>query len=294
MSTTGTWAGTATITYARQWKRCNSVGGSCTNISGATGTTYTLVAADVGSTIKLTVTATNGVGNTAADAATTAVVAPLPPANTALPTITGTAQDGQTLTSTTGTWNGTTPLTYSRQWRRCDSAGANCTDISGATATTYTATSADVGSKIRVVVTATNGAGSANATSAATASVTAVAPVNTAAPTITGTAKEGELLTASPGTWSGTTPITYTYQWQQCSPYVHQHLRRDRRDTTAWSQAQVGKTIKVVVTATNCGWVSFSDQRGQRHRDDRAAGESHPAGDHRHGTDRSNPDNDDR
>jgi hypothetical protein len=249
-STTGTWAGTATITYARQWKRCDSVGGSCTNISGATGTTYTLVAADVGNTIKLTVTATNGVGNTAADAATTAVVAPLPPSNTALPTITGTAQDGQTLTSTTGTWNGTTPLTYSRQWRRCDSAGANCTDISGATATTYTATSADVASKIRVVVTATNGAGSANATSAATAAVTAVAPANTAAPTITGTAKEGELLTAGPGTWSGTAPITYTYQWQACSPSCAD-ISGATASTYRLVAAQVGKTMKVVVTATN-------------------------------------------
>jgi fibronectin type 3 domain-containing protein len=249
-STTGTWAGTAVITYARQWKRCNSVGGSCANISGATGTTYTLVAADVGNTIKLTVTATNGVGSTAADAATTAVVAPLPPSNTALPTLTGSAQDGQTLTSTTGTWNGTTPLTYSRQWRRCDSAGANCSDISGATATTYTLTSADVASKIRVVVTATNGGGSANATSAATASVTAVAPANTAAPTITGTAKEGELLTANPGTWSGTTPITYTYQWQACSPSCV-NISGATASTYRLLAAQVGKTIKVVVTATN-------------------------------------------
>ena len=249
-STTGTWAGTATIIYARQWKRCDSVGGSCTNISGATGTTYTLVTADVGSTIKLTVTATNGVGNTAADAATTAVVAPLPPSNTAVPTITGTAQDGQTLTSMTGTWNGTTPLTYSRQWRRCDSAGSNCTDISGATATTYSATSTDVASKLRVVVTATNGAGSANATSAATASVTAVAPANTAAPTITGTAKEGELLSASSGTWSGTTPITYAYQWQRCSPTCAA-ISGATAATRRLDANDVGKTIKVVVTATN-------------------------------------------
>lgn len=249
-STTGTWVGTATITYARQWKRCNSVGGSCTNISGATGTTYTLVAADVGNTIKLTVTATNGVGNVAAEAATTAVVAPLPPSNTAVPAISGTAQDGQALTSTTGTWNGTTPLSYSRQWRRCDSAGANCSDISGATAATYTTTSADVASKIRVVVTATNGAGSASATSAATASVTAVAPVNTAAPTITGTAKEGELLTANPGTWSGTTPITYTYQWQRCSPTCAV-ISGATAATRRLDASDVATTLKVAVTATN-------------------------------------------
>ncbi len=252
-SSTGTWAGTATITYARQWKRCNAVGGSCTNISGATGTTYTLVSADVGSTIKLTVMATNGVGNAAADAATTAVVAPLPPANTALPTITGSAQDGQTLTSTTGTWNGTTPLTYGRQWRRCDATGAACNDIAGAGGTAYAATSADIGATIRVVVTATNGAGSAAATSAATSVVTAGAPVVTTAPAIAGTPRDGQTLTASAGTWAGTAPISYTYAWLTCnsSGASCTALSGVTASTLTLAAAQVGKTIKVTVTATN-------------------------------------------
>ena len=93
-------------------------------------------------------------------------VAAAVPGNTALPTISGTAKDAQTLTATNGTWSGS-PTSYAKQWQRCDSAGANCTNISGATAATYVLASADVGSKIRVKVTATNASGSASATSAA-------------------------------------------------------------------------------------------------------------------------------
>jgi endoglucanase len=95
-------------------------------------------------------------------------LAPVAPANTALPTVSGIAQVGQTLTATSGSWSGTTPMTYAYQWRRCDSAGANCANISGATATTYTLAAADQGMTVRMRVTASNSAGSASANSAAT------------------------------------------------------------------------------------------------------------------------------
>jgi hypothetical protein len=98
---------------------------------------------------------------------------PTPPVNTSPPIISGTPQDGQTLTASTGSWSGTQPITYGYQWQRCDSGGANCVAIAGATGPTYLATSADVGRTLRVVVTATNSAGSAGATSAATTVVQA-------------------------------------------------------------------------------------------------------------------------
>jgi hypothetical protein len=252
-STTGTWAGTATITYARQWKRCDGTGANCTNISGATGTTYTLTSPDVGKVIKLTVTATNGVGNTSADAATTAVVAGIAPVNTAVPTVTGTAQDTHQLTAGTGTWTGSTPITYSYQWKRCDGAGANCTDISGATGSTYMVVSADVGATVVVSVTASNGAGSASASTVATAVVAAAAPANTVLPTISGSATDGTELAASPGTWSGTVPITYTYQWQHCtSPGSSCQAIEDETDSSYVVDSDyVGESIRVEVTATN-------------------------------------------
>jgi RHS repeat-associated protein len=55
----GVWEGASTLSYAYQWQRCNSTGGSCTSISGATKSTYTLASADVGHTLRVAVTATN-------------------------------------------------------------------------------------------------------------------------------------------------------------------------------------------------------------------------------------------
>jgi thermitase len=81
-----------------------------------------------------------------------------PPVNTTLPTISGTAQTGQTLNASSGTWS-ESPSSYVYQWQRCNSSGASCTAISAATAQSYTVASADVGSTLRVTATASNSAG---------------------------------------------------------------------------------------------------------------------------------------
>ena len=79
------------------------------------------------------------------------------PVNTVAPAITGTAQEGQTLTCSTGTWSGSNTYTY--QWKR------NGSNIGSATNSTYTLVTADVGTSIKCTVTATNFVGSANADS---------------------------------------------------------------------------------------------------------------------------------
>jgi subtilisin family serine protease len=86
-------------------------------------------------------------------------------------------QEGQVLTATTGTWD-YSPTSYAYQWSRCDSTGANCTAIAGASGSTYMLVSADVGSTIRVAVTATNGNGSTTASSPPTMVVQAATPSN--------------------------------------------------------------------------------------------------------------------
>src|SRR5207302_415257 len=146
-------------------------------IAGATSQTYVPVAADVGHTIRVQETASNAGGtSTPATSAQTTVVVPPVPVNTAPPTITGTAQQGQTLTEAHGTWTNS-PTSYAYQWQRCNSEAACRSAIAGATSQTYVLVAEDVGRTIRVQETASNAGGSSSpATSAQTAvvSVTAV------------------------------------------------------------------------------------------------------------------------
>ena len=146
--TTGTWTNSPT-SYAYQWLR----GG--VNISGATSSSYMTVAADGGTSVSCRVMATNAAGNTSVASNALAILGV--PANTAAPVASGTLTVGSTLSCTTGTW--TNSPTYTYQWQR---GGAN---ISGATSSTYVTVSADGGTSVGCLVTATNASGSASAAS---------------------------------------------------------------------------------------------------------------------------------
>lgn len=89
----------------------------------------------------------------------------------AVPTIAGTAAQGQTLTADRGRWSGG-PEAFTYQWKRCDAAGANCADIAGATAATYVITPADAGFTLGVRAQATNPLSTLTAESPLTAVVT--------------------------------------------------------------------------------------------------------------------------
>jgi hypothetical protein len=102
----------------------------------------------------------------------TSAAAQYAPKNQSPPTVAGTARDNSGLAATRGQWQND-PTDYSFQWQRCDQNGNNCKNITGATSGTYTVKSADVGSRIRVLVTAKNKDGSASAASAPTAVVAA-------------------------------------------------------------------------------------------------------------------------
>jgi RHS repeat-associated protein len=251
-STTGTWAGSPTG-YVRQWMRCDGAGANCAAIAGGTATTYVLTSADVTKKISVRVTASNASGSKQATSAVTAVVAATVPVNSALPVISGTAKSGQTLSSTTGTWNGTTPLSFTRQWLRCDGAGANCASIAGATGASYLLVAADVGKTIRVVVTAANGAGSVAATSAATAVVGVGPPVNVTPAAISGVVEEGRDLSVTRGTWSGTTPSAYAYQWWRCTPSGCGAIAGATGTLYTLVAADVGRTVTAKVTVSSAG-----------------------------------------
>ncbi|MEA2375017.1 MAG: large repetitive protein, partial [Thermoleophilaceae bacterium] len=251
----GTWTGTPTITYAYQWMRCDSTGANCVNIGGATSSTYVQTSTDVGKTIRVTVTGTNAGGSTPATSAQTGAVAMLAPTNGTPPSVSGTPRDGQTLTAGNGTWTGTPPIAFTYQWQRCDSTGANCVDVGGATASTYDLTPADVGSKMRVKVTGTNGAGSDTGTSPVTATVQPLAPVNQMPPSISGVYVDGQTLTGDKGTWTGTPTISYTYQWRRCdlTGAGCDDITGATGSTYKLTPADALHTIRFQVTGANAG-----------------------------------------
>jgi Bacterial Ig-like domain (group 3) len=217
--TPGTWTGATPVTVSDSaWP------------SGAAASSgpYKLQASDAGTTITVTETASD----TSGSASTTVSVGPInaPPANSLLPTISGTPVVGDKLTANDGTWTGYPAPTFTYKWS------------DNSTGRTKTLTTADVGRTFNVTVTAKNAAGSASAVSALVGPVVA-APVNTGLPTIAGTAQQGDTLVASPGSWSGTGPITYNYLWSDGTT----------GPTDTLSAADVGQSVTVTVTASNGG-----------------------------------------
>jgi hypothetical protein len=174
----GTWRGDRPLAFAYQWIRCSRAMSNCRNVAGATGNRYRLTSSDVGRRLLVVVTARNAAGTGSAQSGATAPIARAAssPASTAPPTISGTPQEGQPLTATSGAWAGTQPITVTYQWLRCDRNGGSCAAIAGATAQSHALTSADVGQTVRVRVTARNAAGARSSTSVPTAVITRAAP----------------------------------------------------------------------------------------------------------------------
>ena len=255
--------GLTSVSYTYQWIRV-ATDTTETNISGATASTYTLVAADQGTTVKVGVSFTDDASNaeTLTSAATAAVSAAANTPATGAPTITGTAQVGQTLTAGTTAImdaDGLTSVSYTYQWIRV-ATDTTETNISGATASTYTLVAADQGTTVKVGVSFTDDASNAETrTSAATAAV-AAAPNTpaTGAPTITGTAQVGQTLTA------GTTAIMdadglttvqaiglYKFQWIRVATDNSETNIASATVTYTLVAADQGTTIKVTVSFTD-------------------------------------------
>jgi hypothetical protein len=253
--TPGTWTGTPTPTYTYRWEHCEST--PATPIAGAINTTYTIASTDVGHTLCVLVTAKNSAGSASVTSAATGVVQPGSPLDRSAPTISGPAQDGQTLTAGPGDWAGTMPITYGYQWRRCTSGYLGCVSIPGATSITYVVQDADLGHTLVVLVTATNSAGSSvpSVNSRPTAAVT---PSNTAVPTLSGTAQQGKTLTESHGSWIPSSPTGFAYQWEDCdtSGAACSAIAGATSQTYALTASDIGHTVRVQESVAQAGVTS--------------------------------------
>ncbi|MBI2692544.1 MAG: thrombospondin type 3 repeat-containing protein [Solirubrobacterales bacterium] len=282
-TTQGTWVPLG-VPLTNSWLRCNDSVSvvSCSLIPSQTGATYTLVPADNGKYIRSRVTGSNGAGTTEAESPPSAIVItdgdadgvpdgsdicpaqagtkpngclPSDIVGTAAPTLSGTLTVGQTIASGPGSWNVLNdPLGYSLgyQWQRCDDATtASCSNISLATGGTYVLTAADYGKRVRVIVTASN-ADDMAVQSSAISNVVSQVPANIGAPTVTGSAIVGQVLTASQGTW---TPgdAALTNAWLRCNDTTIGScsvIAGQTGTTYTLVAADDGKYIRIRVTGT--------------------------------------------
>jgi hypothetical protein len=228
-NTTG-WSGAPT-SFAFAWLR------DASTTPLATTKTYTVAAADVGHELKCRVVASNA-GGDSSPATSPAVTVVAPPAG-GTASITGTPKQGQVLTCNTTGWSGS-PASFSFAWLRDASATAV------ASTKTYTVAAADVGHELVCRVIAKNAGGdSAPATSSA---VKIVAPPAGGTASITGTPKQGQVLTCNTTGWSGS-PTSFAFAWLRDG--TGSALATTKTYTVA--AADVGHQLVCRVVASNPG-----------------------------------------
>ena len=240
--------GTTQSRFAYQWLADSAV------ISGATGATYVVKDADAGTriSVRLTFTDDGGFVETITSAQTETVRAGAAP--TGRPGISGRHRVGDTLTAITGDINdpdGVDRTAFAYQWL------ANDASISNATSKSYTLAAAQLGQRIKVRVTFTDGGGTQETvTSLATGAVVAAGTANqepTGLPIISGTVKVDQTLTANTdgiADADGLTRVGYSYEWLVDDTAVS----RGAGKAYTVTESDVGKRIKVRVT--------FTDDRG--------------------------------
>lgn len=225
-------------------------------IPGATGSTYTVRAADIGAELRAVQVVQHpdyvqeeGRGTTVTFTPSTGTSAPVTgaqgdaPTATSLPGLTGSGKVGTTLSVTDGTWNAG-GLTFTRQWRR------GGTPIAGQTGTTYQVTPADVGQAITVVVTATRaGYADGTATSNAVNGVLGDAATATAPPMLDRTAQVGVEVGSSLGAWNAE-GLTFTRQWLRAG----EPIPGATGATYLVTPDDLGQAISVRVTASRTGY----------------------------------------
>ena len=258
-----TTTGGAAVTRSVAWYRCASlvdIAGSapaidvvipdgCTEISGATGTSYTVTGDDLESYITAKVTGTNSAGSNSWLSPNSSLQVQSVPAVTVAPTISGDRLSGATLTLTDGEWSAFPTGTITRQWYRCTKpiatgltnpvwplatpAGQSCTEINivpdtdetdGVGATTYVQTDSDREHFVTAKISYRNSADETVYLIAAPSDLaTAFVPVLVTSPQLSqrdGIYKVGQTFQVGGDKWTATPAPTVTYQWYTCESAV--------------------------------------------------------------------------
>lgn len=243
------WAGHTDVTNTYQWLRDGAP------ISGATGTSYVLQAADYNKMVSVKATGTKpnfAPGSSTSDGvlvgAGNALVA------TSNPVVSGSATVGSTLFTTPGTWN-QTATGYRYQWLR------NGVPIEQAATSSYRTVTEDIGLPISVRVYATRtGYADGEATSSPIIVVagpgaggggteTGGAVTATSAPVISGTPSVGAFLSVKNGTWNPASGVMFKYQWLRDGAPIPGAVSSMYRIT----EQDIAHTLSVVVVGTKAG-----------------------------------------
>jgi hypothetical protein len=248
-----------------QWARCNAQLRACAAIGGETHPTHAIGADDLGHVLVAIVQARSGATSRAVFSRATAVVvasdtnaagatkpsatkpsATKPSGGTgpslgSAPAIAVVLQQGHQLAGSIGAWSGSGTISYAYNWYRCDSTGAHCLSVHGATKPTYTLGAKDVGHTLGFAVHAKDSSGTADGYAPLVGPIAPVgaALVSTGAPTVTGTST----FQVSSGSWSQA-PTALSYQWLRCNAN--------------------GRLCAQIAGATNPGYAATADDAGHR------------------------------
>jgi len=266
---TGKWR-PAPRSLSYQWIRCNANGRACAPIVGDNHASHAVVRRDVAHSLVAIVQAqARGTSRAVFSRASSRIALPEtppggnppPPAGagpvaSVAPSVTAVAQVGKKLTGAPGTWTGSGTIKYAYQWYRCDSAGAHCKSIHGATKSTYTQVEKDAAVTVGLTVRATDSKGTTSAYASLVGLVAAAgSPLySTAPPGISGTATVGQALQASTGGWSQA-PTAFAYQWLRCNANGRVCAAIGGATAAAYTvtSADAGHALVAVVTATAGG-----------------------------------------
>ena len=285
----GMWESSPT-SFEDKWFRCHGrteegIGGTCGAIivkngmgenEPYTGETYVPTVEDVGFWIEVQERATNPGGWEVAPSLAEQIATPSPPGNVSPPTITGSVEQGRTLTVNEGSWTNA-PSNPHWQWMRCSPSGQECTSMSKATKQTLNITTKDVGHTLIVSESVENGFARSQAVNSAATVVVPIPPPEPPStkspPTITGVDEQSHTLTGHAAPWTGE-PKSFEYQWKRCEAGgLNCHPisgANDNKYTLAGND--VGKVLEFRETATNADGLGGVGVSGHGHDRTRAAG----------------------